>query len=95
MLIPVGAPNPAAAYEFMNYVYEPENQAQIEKYVNYVSPVKGTKEVLLKSDPELANNELIFPSEEFTANCFNQVSPPGDPAEVTKVEEAFQNVVTG
>ncbi|MBK8294211.1 MAG: spermidine/putrescine ABC transporter substrate-binding protein [Solirubrobacterales bacterium] len=95
MLIPVGAPNPEAAYEFMNYVYEPENQAQIEKYVNYVSPVKGTKEVLLKTDPELANNELIFPSEEFTANCFNQVSPPGDPAEVTKVEEAFQNVVTG
>ena len=24
MVIPVGAPNPAAAYEWMDYVYEPE-----------------------------------------------------------------------
>ena len=43
MLIPVGAPNAEAAYEFMNYVYEPENQAQIEQYVNYVSPVEGNQ----------------------------------------------------
>ncbi len=95
MLIPVGAPNPAAAYEFMNYVYEPENQAQIAEWVNYVSPVKGVKEVLEQKDPELANNELIFPSEEFTENCWNQTSPPGDPAQVKEVEEAFQNVITG
>ena len=38
MVIPVGAPNPAAAYEWMNYVYEPKNQAQIAAYINYVSP---------------------------------------------------------
>ena len=95
MLIPVGAPNPAAAYEFMNYVYEPENQAQIAEYVNYVSPVKGVKEVLEKKDPALANNELIFPSDEFVENCWNQTSPPGDDADVKEVEEAFQNVITG
>ncbi len=95
MLIPVGAPNAEAAYEFMNYVYEPKNQAQIEKYVNYVSPVSGVKEVLQKEDPALADNELIFPSDEFVQNCFNQVSPPGDEAEVKEVEEAFQNVITG
>lgn len=95
MLIPVGAPNPPAAYEFMNYVYEPENQAQITEYVNYVSPVEGVKEVLLKQDPKIAENQLIFPSEEFTKNCFSQVSPPGDEAEQKEVEQAFQNVVTG
>jgi len=95
MLIPVGAPNPAAAYEFMNYVYEPKNQAQITEYVNYVSPVKGVKEILMKKDPSIANNDLIFPSEEYTANCFNQVSPPGDEAEQQEVEQAFQDVVTG
>ena len=43
MVIPVGAPNPTAAEAFMNYVYDPENQAQIEAYVNYVSPVEGVK----------------------------------------------------
>jgi spermidine/putrescine transport system substrate-binding protein len=95
MMIPVGAPNPEAAYEFMNYVYEPKNQAQITEYVNYVSPVTGVKEILTKSDPSIANNELIFPSEEFTKNCFAQVSPPGDEADVTEVEQAFQDVVTG
>jgi spermidine/putrescine transport system substrate-binding protein len=95
MMIPVGAPNAEAAYAFMNYVYEPENQAQIAEYVNYVSPVAGVKEVLQKSDPALADNQLIFPSDEFVKNCWNQVSPPGEPADVTEVEEAFQNVLTG
>lgn len=95
MVIPVGAPNPAAAYEFMNYVYEPEVQAKITEYVNYVSPVSGVKEILEKKDPSIANNDLIFPSEEFTKNCFAQVSPPGDEADVTEVEQAFQDVVTG
>ncbi len=95
MVIPVGAPNPAAAYKFMNYVYEPKNQAQITAYVNYVSPVQGVKEVLQKKSPEIAGNELIFPSDEFTAKCSTQVSPPGDTADVKEVEQAFQNVVTG
>ena len=35
MVIPVGAPNPAAAYEWMNYVYEPKIQAQIAAYNYY------------------------------------------------------------
>lgn len=95
MLIPVGAPNPAAAYEFMNYVYQPEVQAKITEYVNYVSPVKGVKEILEKQDPAIANNELIFPSEEFTKNCFAQVSPPGDEAEVQSTEQAFEDAKIG
>jgi len=95
MVIPVGAPNPEAAYAFMNYVYEPKNQAQITEYVNYVTPVAGVKEVLEKQSPEVADNDLIFPSEEFSADCSNQVSPPGDEADVKEVEQAFQDVVTG
>ena len=95
MVIPVGAPNPEAAYAFMNYVYEPKNQAQITEYVNYVTPVAGVKELLEKQSPEVADNDLIFPSEEFSADCSNQVSPPGDEADVKEVEQAFQDVVTG
>jgi spermidine/putrescine transport system substrate-binding protein len=93
MVIPVGAPNPAAAYEFMNYVYTPENQAQITAYVNYISPVEGVKPILEKEDPSIANNQLIFPSEEYISNCFTQVSPPGSPADQTKVENAFNDMV--
>ena len=45
----------------MNFVYEPEVAAKIAAYVNYISPVDGVKEVLLKSDPKLANDPLLFP----------------------------------
>jgi spermidine/putrescine transport system substrate-binding protein len=69
MIIPVGAPNPTAAEAFMNYVYDPKNQAQIAEYVNYVTPVEGVKEILEKKDPELAENDLIFPSASFTKKC--------------------------
>ncbi len=93
MEIPVGAPNTAAALGFMNYVYDPKVQAKITAYVNYVSPVKGVKQVLQKTDPSLANNQLIFPSASFTKNCFSQ--PPLKGGEETRVTEAFQNVITG
>ena len=49
MIIPVGAPNPSAAYEFMNYIYDPEHQAQIAAYINYMTPVKGVRGVLERS----------------------------------------------
>ena len=95
MVIPVGAPNTAAALGFMDFVYEPEVQADITEYVNYVSPVKEVKEILVERDPELANNQLIFPSDEFTENCFTQDSPPGGEEALQQVEQAFQQVTTG
>ena len=69
MEIPVGAPNPQAAQAFIDFVYDPEVQADIAEWVNYVTPVTGVKEILKKRDPALAKNQLIFPSEEYTANC--------------------------
>src|SRR4051794_37200080 len=39
MEVPAGAPNPAAAEAFMNFVYDPKVQADIAEYVNYVTPV--------------------------------------------------------
>ena len=41
MVIPVGAPNPGAAYEFMNYIYEPENAAQIAGLRQLHDPGRG------------------------------------------------------
>lgn len=95
MVIPKGAPNPAAAVSFMDFVYQPKVQADISEYVQYVTPVTGVKEVLAKEDPKLANNPLIFPSEEFTKNCTTQPDPPGSEEERQKVTKAFQDVVTG
>ena len=69
MEIPVGAPNPAAAEAFMNYVYDPKVQADIAEWVNYVTPVRASSRSSRKRDPALARNQLIFPSEEYTRNC--------------------------
>src|ERR671919_2741821 len=93
MVIPVGAPNPTAAYEWMNYVYEPQNQAQITAYNSYVEPVDGVQEIFEKQDPKLAKSQLVFPDEEYTANCSTQTDPPKDAEK--QIEQAFQDVVTG
>lgn len=93
MVIPVGAPNPTAAYEFMNYVYEPENQAQIADYNFYLTPVDGAKEELEKIGSEAAGSELVFPSEDFTADCTAQPEPPADSVE--EIEQEFQSLITG
>jgi spermidine/putrescine transport system substrate-binding protein len=61
MQVPVGAPNAFTAQKMMDFVYDPEIQAAITAYVNYVPPVKGAREVLQEQDPEIAENELIFP----------------------------------
>jgi spermidine/putrescine transport system substrate-binding protein len=93
MVIPVGAPNPTAAEAFMNYVYKPEVQANIAEYVNYVTPVEGVKEILAKREPELAENQLIFPSASFTKNCSG--TPVLEGEEEQKVIKAFNAVLNG
>jgi spermidine/putrescine transport system substrate-binding protein len=95
MVIPIGAPNTAAALEFMNFVYRPEVQADIAEYVNYVTPVDGVQEILTERDPKLGNDPLIFPTEDDIADCSEDPDPPGSPEDVAEVEEAFQEVVSG
>jgi spermidine/putrescine transport system substrate-binding protein len=66
MLIPSGG-SVATASTYMNFVYDPAVAAQIAAYVNYVTPVKGAREELAKTDPETSNNTLIFPDDELLA----------------------------
>jgi spermidine/putrescine transport system substrate-binding protein len=95
MVIPVGAPNPTAAYEWMNYFYEPENQAQVANYNYYVTPVTDVQPILEKQGSDAAESELVFPTEEFTADCSTQADPPGSTEDVAEVEREFQSVITG
>ncbi|MEX1141247.1 MAG: spermidine/putrescine ABC transporter substrate-binding protein [Thermoleophilaceae bacterium] len=94
MVIPVGASNTAAALEWMNFVYQPRVQADIAQFVEYVTPVQGVADVLRQRNPELAENDLIFPDEEFTDECSTQPDPPGDAEDRQEVTEAFQDLVT-
>jgi spermidine/putrescine transport system substrate-binding protein len=66
MFIPTGGSVPTAS-TYMNSVYDPAVAAKIAAYINYVTPVNGAKEELAKTDPETANNQLIFPNEETLA----------------------------
>jgi spermidine/putrescine transport system substrate-binding protein len=67
MLIPTGG-DVFTASTYMNFVYEPKVAAEIEDWVNYICPVEGAKDELLKIDPGVAKNPLIFPTEDMLAN---------------------------
>jgi spermidine/putrescine transport system substrate-binding protein len=69
MLIPKGG-DVYTASVYMNWVYTPKIAAEIEDYVNYVCPVLGAKAVLLKEDPAIANNPLIFPTKQMLDNAY-------------------------
>ncbi|MGC1852287.1 MAG: spermidine/putrescine ABC transporter substrate-binding protein [Solirubrobacterales bacterium] len=91
MVIPVGAPNTPAALAWMDFVYRPEVAVDITEYVEYISPVQGVKGLLGKRGSELAESEIVFPTEEFTRNCTGQTTPP----DLERVNEAWQEVLTG
>ena len=60
-----------------------------------MQPVEGVQESSCKRDPELGNDPLIFPTEEFTAGCSEDPDPPGDFEDVREVEAAYQDVISG
>lgn len=93
LMIPAKAEHPYAAETMMNYVYEPEVAARIAAEVNYVTPVIGAKEALAKTDPELASNELIFPSDETRAKLHPYVTL--DQADEDRMLAAMQQVTGG
>jgi spermidine/putrescine transport system substrate-binding protein len=91
MQIPVGAPHAYTAEKFIDFIYQPEIEAPIEAYVNYICPVNGVKEVLAKTDKALAENQLIFPDAAFLdkTHIFRGLKPD----EETKLNDAFQKLI--
>ncbi len=70
MVIPKGAPNAYAAADFMNFVYDPVQAAQLTYWVQFISPVKGVRDELVNMGgdaAELADSPILFPSEEDAA----------------------------
>jgi len=92
-VIPIGSPRKANAEKLIDYYYEPEVAAEVAAWVNYITPVQGAKEAAVKIDPELADNQLIFPNEETLSKVkiFRSLSP----AEEQKYQTAFQKVILG
>jgi spermidine/putrescine transport system substrate-binding protein len=89
MLIPKGG-NAYAASVLMNWYYQPTIMAEVEDYVNYLSPVVGADKVLEKNDPDVANNPLIFPTKEMLANVHQiDAKAVNDP----KYKQRFQKLI--
>ncbi len=63
--VPMGATHKKNAEALMNYYFDPANAAELAAWVNYITPVVGAYEEAIKIDPELAENKLIFPDEQF------------------------------
>jgi spermidine/putrescine transport system substrate-binding protein len=73
MLIPKGG-DAKLASTYMNFYYDPKIAAMVEDYVNYLCPVDGADKVLLKTDPDVARNTLIFPTKAMRAKL-HQIDP--------------------
>ena len=68
MVVPKGARNVDAAAQWMNFMYDPVQAAQITAWVGYVSPVEGVRAEVEKLDADLANDPLVFPDDATLAN---------------------------
>ena len=75
--IPVGAENPAAAYEWIDYVYEPAHNAVETEYTYYGSPLK--RELLEgEIDAKVLEDEDVFPPDDVLGKLEpNTVTPEG------------------
>jgi spermidine/putrescine transport system substrate-binding protein len=92
-LIPIGSTRKANAETLINYYYEPEVAAEVAAWVNYITPVDGAKEAAVAIDPELAENQLIFPDADTLAQSkiFRGLSAQ----EENEYQAAFQAILLG
>ena len=96
MAIPAGAPNTAAALEFMNFAYEPEVQADIAAFVNYVTPVAGVKEILAEARVRRSpRTRSSSPTSSSWRTACRSRSRPATRRTSQEVEEAWNDAISG
>ena len=91
LLVPIGATHKSNAEKLMDYYYDPVNAATVAAYVNYICPVEGAREAMEAIDPELVENPLIFPTDEYLANA--HVIRTLSPDEETDYNDRFQTAI--
>ena len=82
MLIPAGAANPIGAMEVMDYFYDPTAATMVTEWVQYMSPIPATKDLMLADADQAeadgdkgranklrasADSPYLYPSDEFLA----------------------------
>jgi spermidine/putrescine transport system substrate-binding protein len=83
MIIPILASQVDQAAAWMDFVYDPANAAKITNYVQYISPVKGVRDELVKMGGDsaaLADSQILFPDAETAArlNIFADLTAEQD-----------------
>lgn len=78
MTIPASAPNPEAAYAWINFMLEPENSAFAVEKLSFATPNKATIDRL---PAELTQDTELFPTSEMLAKC-EGIAPVGDATEI-------------
>ncbi|HEY4616233.1 MAG TPA: spermidine/putrescine ABC transporter substrate-binding protein [Citricoccus sp.] len=91
LLVPMGATHKANAEQLIDYYYEPAVAAEVAAYVNFICPVDGAREEMEKIDPALAEDPLIFPTDEYLANA--QIIRSLTPEEETRYNQSFQQAI--
>lgn len=71
MLVPNKSEHETNAEDWINYYYEPEVAAKLAAWVNYICPVEGARDAMVKIDDSLVDNKLIFPDEEDLKDTFD------------------------
>lgn len=91
LMVPMGATHKKNAEALIDYYYDPAVAAEVAAYVNYICPVDGAREEMEKLDPELAEDPLIFPTDEYLENV--QIIRSLTPEEDTRYNQAFQQAI--
>jgi spermidine/putrescine transport system substrate-binding protein len=89
-----GSKNSASVSSWMNYLYDPVNAARLTSFVQYMSPVKGVREELVKmggKNAALAEDALLFPDDATVSRL--QTWGGLSEAEETKFDERFSSIV--
>ena len=71
MAIPADAPNPEAAYKWMNFIMEPEITADITDYVSYANANLASMPFV---DEAVKGDPSIFPPPEVMSKLFTTVT---------------------
>ena len=90
MIIPKGAQHKYTAELMIDWVYDVPRAARLANFIYYISPVKGVETAILKLDPELEGNPLLFPPADVVARFHGQ--PEYDEATEAKVNEYYADL---
>jgi len=95
LMVPITSQHRSNAQKMIDFYYEPAIAAQVAAYVNYVCPVQGAQEEMMKIDPELAKSPLIFPTAQYIKDANIQGFRVLTPDEETEFSDMWSSRVMG